>query len=320
MSSSRSANSEFLAATPSQTLIELINRSEAQLVAAGVSFGHGTTNARDEAIWLVLWSLELPLDTPLDDPLENPESKANRPVTPMECAGAATILGARISTRKPAAYLTQEAWLQGVAFYVDERVIVPRSLIAELLVDGGFDYWLSPSTHNVLDLCTGNGSLAVIAAMVFPDVSVVGSDLSADALAVARINVDKHALADRIQLLASDGLSAPELKAAGPFHLILCNPPYVNADSMAALPQEYLAEPFMALDGNHAGSRDGMDFIRGLLAQATEHLAPGGVLVLEIGNERENFEAAFPQLEVVWLDTSAGDDQVLLISLDALLK
>lgn len=315
-----SADANLTAAPHDATLLDLINTGEAQLVAAGVSFGHGTTNARDEAIWLVLWSLGLPLDTPLDDPLENPDSMANRPVALVEYARAASILGARISTRKPAAYLTQEAWLQGVAFYVDERVIVPRSLIAELLVDGGFDYWLHPTTHKVLDLCTGNGSLAVIAAMVFPEVSVVGSDLSADALAVARINVDKHALTDRIQLLASDGLSAAELKAAGPFNLILCNPPYVNADSMAALPQEYLAEPFMALDGNQAGSRDGMDFIRGLLAQAPEHLAPHGVLVLEIGNERENFEAAFPQLEVVWLETSAGDDQVLLITREALIS
>ena len=314
------ADPKLPAATHDARLIDLVNTGEAQLLAAGVSFGHGTTNARDEAIWLILWSLGLPLDTPLDDPLDNPDSKANRPVDQAEYARAASILGARISTRKPAAYLTQEAWLQGVAFYVDERVIVPRSLIAELLVDGGFDYWLQTSTHKVLDLCTGNGSLAVIAAMVFPDVSVVGSDLSTDALAVARINVDKHALADRIQLLESDGLSAPQLAAAGPFNLILCNPPYVNADSMAALPQEYRAEPFMALDGNHAGGRDGMDFIRGLLAQAPEHLAPHGVLVLEIGNERVHFEAAFPQLEVVWLETSAGDDQVLLISLDALLK
>jgi ribosomal protein L3 glutamine methyltransferase len=320
MLASSPADAHPPAAPDNATLLDLVKTSEAQLLAAGVSFGHGTTNARDEAIWLVLWSLGFPLDTPLDNPQENPDSMANRPVAQEEYARAASILGARISTRKPAAYLTREAWLQGIAFYVDERVIVPRSLIAELLVDGGFDYWLSPSTQKVLDLCTGNGSLAVIAAMVFPDVSVVGSDLSADALAVASINVDKHALADRIQLLTSDGLSAPELKNAGPFNLILCNPPYVNADSMAALPQEYLAEPFMALDGNHAGSRDGMDFIRGLLAQAPEHLAPGGVLVLEIGNERENFEAAFPQLEVVWLETSAGDDQVLLISLDALLK
>jgi ribosomal protein L3 glutamine methyltransferase len=320
MPSPSPANSNLTTAPKDATLIDLINNSEAQLVAAGVSFGHGTTNARDEAIWLVLWSLGLPLDTPLDDPAKNPDSEANRLVAQAEYAQAASILGARINTRKPAAYLTHEAWLQGVAFYVDERVIVPRSLIAELLVDGGFDYWLAPSTQKVLDLCTGNGSLAVIAAMVFPDVTVLASDLSADALAVARINVDKHAFADRIQLVSSDGLSAPELKVAGPFDLILCNPPYVNADSMAALPKEYLAEPFMALDGNHAGSRDGMDFIRGLLAQAPEHLAPGGVLVLEIGNERANFEAAFPQLEVVWLETSAGDDQVLLISLDALLK
>ena len=302
------------------TLNELVGQAEAALIDAGVSFGHGTTNARDEAIWLVLWSLGLPLDTPLDDPENNRDSMANRAVGPMECAGAATILGARISTRKPAAYLTQEAWLQGVPFYVDERVIVPRSLIAELLVDGGFDYWLDPSTQKVLDLCTGNGSLAVIAAMVFPEVSVVGSDLSADALAVARINVDKHGLNGRIQLLASDGLNAPDLAAAGPFNLILCNPPYVNADSMAALPPEYLAEPLLALDGNRGGSRDGMDFIRDQLAQVPEHMAPGGVLVLEIGNERTNFEAAFPQLEVVWLETSAGDDQVLLISLDALQK
>ena len=320
MNSSSTSDSHYLNVTSSQTLIELVNFCETELAASGVSFGHGTTHAHDEAAWLVLWSLKLPLDTPLDDPRENEKSQANRPVSSMECAGAARILGARIHTRKPVAYLTKEAWLQGVAFYVDERVIVPRSLIAELLVNGGFDYWLHPSTHKVLDLCTGNGSLAIIAAKVFPDVSVVGSDLSVDALAVARINVDKHALADRIQLLISDGLSAPELKAAGPFDLILCNPPYVNADSMAALPQEYLAEPFMALDGNYAGGRDGMDFIRGLLAQVPEHLAPGGVLVLEIGNERVHFEAAFPQLGVVWLQTSAGDDQILLIPQDALPK
>ncbi len=299
-------------------LLDLINTSEAQLIAAGVSFGHGTTNARDEAIWLVLWSLGLPLDTPLDDPLQNPESLANRPVTGAEYDRVASILGARISSRKPAAYITNEAWLQGVTFYVDERAIVPRSLIAELLVDGGFDYWLKESTHKLLDLCTGNGSLAVIAAMVFPDVSVVGSDLSSDALAVAHINVNKHQLQGRIQLLTSDCLNAPELRSAGPFDLILCNPPYVNAESMAALPQEYLAEPSLALDGNHAGSRDGMDFIRTLLKDAADNLVPRGVLVLEIGNERAHFEAAFPKLEVVWLDTSAGDDQVLLITRESL--
>ncbi len=311
---------ESLSPNTTSTLLDLINVSEAQLVAAGVSFGHGTTNARDEAIWLVLWSLGLALDTPLDDPLENPKSMANRPVAQAEYAKVASILGARIDTRKPAAYLTQEAWLQGISFYVDERVIVPRSLIAELLVDGGFDYWLQESTHKVLDLCTGNGSLAIIAAMEFPEVSVVGSDLSVDALAVARINIDKHHLQDRIQLLASDGLNAPELQSAGPFDLILCNPPYVNAQSMATLPREYMAEPFMALDGNHAGGCDGMDFVRVLLNETPTHLESSGVLVLEIGNERAHFEAAFPHLEVVWLETSAGDDQVLLVTREALLR
>jgi len=302
------------------TLIELIESSAQQLDSAQVAFGHGTTNAKDEAAWLVLWSLGLPLDTPLDALSENPDSKANSLLAPTDIARAATLLEARISTRKPAAYLTQEAWLQGVAFYVDERVIVPRSLIAELLVDGGIDYWLKPTTHTVLDLCTGNGSLAVIAAMVFPDVEVTASDLSEDALAVARINIEKHGLHDRIALLTSDGLSATALQARGPFDLILCNPPYVNAQSMADLPPEYRAEPALALDGNSAGSTDGMDFIRTLLTTAPPHMAPGAVLVLEIGNERPHFEAAFPRLEVVWLETSAGEDQVLLITREALLR
>lgn len=294
------------------TLSELVAQATQQLTDAKVSFGHGTTNARDEAAWLVLHALGLPLDTPLgSDDLES-----NRPVTLEEYARAATLLGARISTRKPAAYLTNEAWLQGVPFYVDERVIVPRSLIAELLVDGGIDYWLQESTHRVLDLCTGNGSLGILAAMVYPDVEVTGADISADALAVARINVDKHSLQARVQLVESDGLSA----LPGPFDLILCNPPYVNAQSMAELPAEYLAEPFIALDGNQAGgSGDGMDFIRTLLKQAPAVMAPNAVLVLEIGNERAFFEAAFPELEVVWLETSAGEDQVLLVTKEALL-
>jgi ribosomal protein L3 glutamine methyltransferase len=204
-----------------------------------------------------------------------------------------------------------------VPFYVDERVIVPRSLIAELLVDGSIDYWLKESTHHVLDLCTGNGSLGILAAMVYPDVEVTGADISADALAVARINVDKHQLKNRMKLLESDGLKA----IPGVFDLVLCNPPYVNAKSMAALPAEYLAEPFIALDGNQAGgSGDGMDFIRTLLAGLPPKLSDDGVLVLEIGNEREYFEAAFPELEVVWLETSAGEDQVLLLTRDALAR
>lgn len=289
------------------TVIELIEQGAARLSAAGVAFGHGTDNAFDEAAWLVLWQLDLPLDTPLD----GPDSIADQVVDQDHQAQAATLFAARVATRKPAAYLTHEAWLQGVPFYVDERVIVPRSFIAELLVQAVIDPWLSESTHRVLDLCTGNGSLAVITAMVFPDVRVDASDISADALAVARINVERHGLQERIRLIPSDGLASVH----GPYDLILCNPPYVNARSMAELPAEYRAEPVLAL----AGGTDGMDFVRQLLCDAPAHLSAHGVLVLEIGNEREHFEAAFPQLEVVWLETSAGADQVLLVTREALL-
>ena len=292
------------------TLLELIERSAGQLTQAGVCFGHGTTNATDEAAWLVLWRLGLPLDTEL----QGPESQALRAVSAAELEQCSALIQTRISSRKPAAYLTREAWLQGVSFYVDERVIVPRSLIAELLVDGALDYWLSEATHKVLDLCTGNGSLAVIAAMVYPDTHVDAADISADALAVARINVDRHDLGQRIALVASDGLA----NLPQSYDLILCNPPYVNADSMAALPPEYQAEPAIALDGNQAGGADGMDFVRSLLTHAPRVMNPGAVLVLEIGNERHFFETAFPTLQAIWLDTSAGEDQVLLLTRDAL--
>ena len=296
------------------TLLELVNSCAKQLGDAHLSFGHGTQNAFDEAAWLVLWRLGLPLDSALD----NTGDYADKPLSDEDVEQVQALVRERIQTRKPAAYLTHEAWLEGFAFYVDERVIVPRSLIAELLVHGGMDYFLSPSTHKVLDLCTGNGSLAIIAAHVFPDIDVTGADLSEDALAVARINVEKHQLQKRLVLLQSDGLQAPALQSRGPFDLIVCNPPYVNANSMAELPPEYQAEPTMALDGNTAGGSDGMDFVRSLLQNVATQLSPQGVLVLEIGNERPNFEAAFPLLEVVWLETSAGEDQVCLITHAAL--
>ena len=289
------------------TLGELVDWGTERLQTAGVAFGHGTTNARDEAAWLVLWRLGLPLDTLLDG---GDDSEANRPVAPADQARVATLFEERIASRKPAAYLTREAWLQGLPFYVDERAIVPRSFIAELLADGGFDDLLGEHTRQVLDLCTGNGSLAVLAAMAYPDVVVTGADLSPEALEVARINVDKHGLQDRIALQLSDGLAA----LPGPWDLIVCNPPYVNAGSMASLPAEYRAEPELAL----AGGVDGMDFVRRLLADAPARMSEQAVLVLEIGNERAHFEAAFPQLPVFWLDTSAGEDQVLLVTREAL--
>ena len=298
------------------TLLELVTQSARQLEAAGVAVGHGTENAFDEAAWLVLWRLGLPLDTPLDYPHTDPSDAAHQLVDPVQQGDVAVLLDARIQTRKPAAYLTHEAWLMGVPFYVDERAIVPRSLIAELLFDESLDHWLGDNARRALDLCTGNGSLAVLAAMVWPELAVHASDLSVDALAVARINLDKHGLQERITLLISDGLA----RVRGPYDLIICNPPYVNARSMAALPAEFKAEPALALDGNQAGGVDGMDFIRTLLTQAPAQLTPQGVLVLEVGNERTHFEAAFPRLEPIWLATSAGEDQVLLLTREALLR
>jgi len=284
------------------TLIDLVNESARQLDQAGVAFGHGTANAFDEAAWLVLWQLGFPLD--------DLDGVAGVAVSPEQQDTVRELIGERIRSRKPAAYLTREAWLQGVPFYVDERSIVPRSFIAELLVDGGIDPWLGEYTSRVLDLCTGNGSLAILAAMAYPEVAVDAADISADALAVARINVGKHGLQDRVRLLLSDGLRS----VPGPYDLILCNPPYVNTQSMAELPAEYRAEPPVAL----AGGADGMDFIRLLLRDAPAHMSAQAVLVLEIGNERGNFEAAFPRLEVVWLETSAGEDQVLLVTHESL--
>ena len=283
------------------TLLDLVNACAQRLQDAGVSFGHGTLNAQDEAAWLVLWRLGLPLDSEIDE----------RAITSEQQVQVQALIDERIRTRKPAAYLTHEAWLQGVSFYVDERTIVPRSLIAEVLADGTIDAWLSDQTSRVLDLCTGNGSLAVLAALAWPEVQVTGADISPDALAVARINVNKHGLQERITLVESDGLA----HLPGPFDLILCNPPYVCQASMDALPAEYRAEPEMAL----AGGEDGMDFVRQLFRDAPPRMSEDAVLVLEIGNEAEHFIAAFPELEVAWLDTSAGDDQVLLVTRDALL-
>ena len=289
-------------------LIALITAQAARLKQAGVSFGHGTTNAFDEAAWLALWSLGLDMGAL--------EFQAQRELTAEEIDKAEALVGQRITSRRPAAYLTNEAWLQNVPFFVDERAIVPRSFIAELLADGEgsgeLDTWLSDKTHRVLDLCTGNASLAIIAAMAYPEITVDATDISDDALAVARINVDKHAMGARISVLKSDLLA--DLKGA--YDLIVCNPPYVNSQSMAALPPEYQHEPAMAL----AGGEDGMDLVRRIVQDAAAHLTDIGVLLLEIGNERAHFEHAFRKLEVVWLETSAGDDQVLLVTRDALLR
>ncbi len=288
------------------SLLALVERMAARLDAAGVAYGQGTTNAYDEAAWLVQWRLGLPLDA-LD-------AQAARVLDAAEVAQVRALVEQRIASRRPAAYLTGEAWLQGLPFDIDERAIVPRSLIAEPLAQGTLDAWLAQPPRSVLDLCTGNGSLAVLAARAWPAAQVRATDLSDDALAVAGRNVRRHGLQDRITLAQGDGLAA----AAGRFDLILCNPPYVNRESMTLLPPEFRAEPALALDGNADGGDDGMDFVRRLLPAAPAHLNPQGVLVLEIGHERAHFEAAFPRLNPLWLATSAGDDQVLLLTREAL--
>ena len=301
-------------------LKQLIQTSADQLEQAQIAFGQGTLTAIDEATWLVLWQLQLPLDLDLTEDFKQLQAHVlawqpkldvvNLSLANVQACQA--LIAKRIQTRKPAAYLTQEAWLQGISFYVDERSIVPRSFIAELIADGAFDGWLSESSHSFLDLCTGNGSLAILCAMAYPDIQVTAADISKDALDVAKINVEKHQLTDRIQLVESDGLKNLSQK----FDCIICNPPYVCEANMQKLPEEFLAEPSLAL----AGGSDGMDFIQEMLIDLPVHMNDQAILVLEIGNEREHFEAAFPRLEAVWLDTSAGEDQVLLLTKEALLK
>lgn len=289
-------------------LLPLVEAVADQLRAAGIDatsgLGQGTLEPFDEAAWLVLWALGLPLDTDL-------AAQAQTALAPEQVQQVMALVQRRITERRPTAYLTGQAWLCGIPFQVDERAIIPRSFIAELMVDATLDGWLSERTTRVLDLCTGNGSLAVIAALTYPEVRVDAADISPQALDVARINVAQHGLSERIRLIESDALAA----CSGPYDLILCNPPYVNAASMAALPPEFKAEPALAL----AGGTDGMDFIRTLLSQVHRVMSEQAVLVLEIGHERTHFERAFPGLEPVWLPTSAGIDQVMLLEREQLL-
>ncbi len=272
-----------------------------QLEQAGLHFGHGTWNAHDEAAWLVLWSAQQPLDTPLD---QAPD------LSPEQSQALTQLVERRIRERLPTAYLTGEAWLQGVPFAIDPRSIIPRSLIAEVLASGWVDDALGHAPQTVLDMCCGNGSLAILSALAWPHAQVMGVDLSADALAVAHANGQRHDLQARIRWQAGDGWQGITQR----FDVILCNPPYVADVRMQALPEEFLAEPDLSL----RGGADGMDFIRPFLRGVAEHLEPQGWLVLEIGHERSGFEAAFPGLEPWWLATSGGEDAVLALSREAL--
>jgi ribosomal protein L3 glutamine methyltransferase len=270
---------------------------------AGLAFGQGSTNAYDEAAWLVLHALHLPLDR-LDPFLD-------AALTRTEAAAVAQILRRRIEERIPAAYLTQEAWLGEFRFYVDERAIVPRSYIAELLPQG-LEPWIGDpdSVGRALDLCTGSGCLAILLAHHYPHARVDATELSPGTLEVAKKNVADYGLEDRIALKQGDLFAG----LAGPYHLIISNPPYVNADSMAALPEEFRREPQAAL----AGGTDGLDIVRRILAGAAKALAKDGILVVEIGHNREALEAAYPRLAFTWLETSGGDGFVFLLEREAL--
>lgn len=286
------------------TLRDLLRYAVSRFNASGVFFGHGSDNAWDEAAYLLLHTLNLPLDQ-LDPFLD-------ARLVPEERAAFLDLIERRITERKPAAYLTGEAWLQGHRFTVDERVIIPRSPISELLANSLAPWVNDPDDIDcVLDVCTGSGCLAILAALAFPNAQVDAVDISPDALEVANRNIDDYKLDGRVTTYCSDLLDQlPQCE----YQLILCNPPYVNRQSMESLPPEYLHEPRLAL----AGGEDGMDLVRRLLRQAPDYLAPDGILVLEIGNEYQNFMAAFPDLDPIWLSTENTEDQILLLTREQL--
>lgn len=269
-----------------------------------VFFGHGCTNALDEAVFMVQCALHLPIG-PLDLYLD-------ARVTQTERIKLMNQLSERTIQRKPASYITKQSWLQGECFEVDERVIIPRSFIAELLSDQLTPWVNAPDMPmNVLDMCTGSGCLAILAAYAFENAHVDAVDLSEAALEVAKTNIRNHELGERVRPIQSDLFNN---LAGQKYDIILSNPPYVNEQSMQALPPEYLHEPRMAL----AGGDTGMDLIDRILKDAPQHLNDGGLLIVELGNERPYFEEAYPGLDVVWLETSAGDDQVFLVHKDNL--
>jgi len=291
---------------PQLTVDQSIEQVARLLDKANLHFGHGASDAQSEALWIV----SKQLDVSPSDALEQLEQI----IAPENHSKALELAQLRIDSQKPLAYLLGEAWLMGIPFYSNEQSIVPRSWIAELIVNGDLEPWL-PADGKALDLCTGNGSLAILLALACPDIQVSACDISLPALALSSRNLDRHGLSEQIDLLNGDlweALSEPNEENR--FDLIICNPPYVNAESMSKLPAEYLAEPSLAL----AGGEDGMDLIRKIIRGAPDYLSERGALLLEIGNEYENFKKAFPQIPVIWMEVSAGDQQVLLIQAEDL--
>lgn len=288
------------------TIRDFLRYAVSRFNDAKLFFGHGSSNAFDEAAYLILHTLKLPLD--------KLEPFLDARLLPNETEALLKMIERRTVERVPAAYLTNEAWLGDYRFYVDERVIVPRSFIAELIPEQ-FAPWVADpeAVTNILELCTGSGCLPIMLADAFPNAQIDAVDISADALAVARRNVEDYELQDRINLFESDLYAKLPAKK---YDLIVTNPPYVNAGSMSKLPQEYLREPQIAL----AGGSDGMDLVRKIVAGASERLTKDGILIVEIGNERDFAEAAFPDFELTWVSTSAGDDMVFLLTAEQLKK
>ena len=281
------------------TVRDFLRYAVSRFNAAGLFFGHGSDNAWDEAVYLTLHTLNLPLD--------RLEPFLDARLLPHEREQLLDIYQKRCQDRLPAAYLTHEAWLGEHKFYVDERVIVPRSFIAELL-DEQLTPWIDDpwAIESALDLCTGSGCLAILTALAFPNAQVDAVDLSTEALAVAERNVADYGLAERIDIIRSDAFANLPGRR---YDLIISNPPYVNAESVAVLPPEYLHEPEMALGSGD----DGLDFTRIILREAKRHLTPDGLLVVEIGHNRAELEAAYPTLPFTWLDVAAGDEFVFLL-------
>ncbi|OIN00175.1 ribosomal protein L3 N(5)-glutamine methyltransferase [Polynucleobacter sp. MWH-Tro8-2-5-gr] len=293
---------------PSQafTVNQCIDQIAQKLEAANLHYGHGAIDAQSEALWIASKQIDL---SPAEA-LEHLEQTLSND----QYQKALAVTEERIASRKPLAYILGEAWLMGVPFFCSEQSIVPRSWIAELIVDGSLEPWL-PADGKALDLCTGNGSLAILLALSCPDIHVSACDISMPALSVAARNLDRHGLNSQVELLDGDLWDAlPEPNEDNLFDLIICNPPYVNSTSMNALPAEYHAEPTLAL----AGGDDGMDLIRRIIAQAPDYLSGRGAILIEIGNEYENFKKAFPQIPVIWMEVSAGEEQVLLIQAEDL--
>ena len=289
---------------PYQTLRDLLRHAVTRFMTEGLYFGHGSSSAYDEAAYLILHTLKLPLDK-LDPFLD-------ARLLPQEIAAVLAIIDRRTLERLPAAYLTNEAWLTDYRFYVDQRVIVPRSYIAELIPEH-FQPWIGDAwnVHNVLELCTGSGCLAIMLADAFPNAQVDAVDLSTDALEVAKRNVEDYQLEKRVHLIQSDLYEKVPTKK---YDLIVSNPPYVNSKAMSSLPAEYRQEPQMAL----AGGKDGMDLVRRIVNEAKHRLTAKGMLIVEIGNEFAHAETAFHDLGLTWLSTSAGDASVFLLTADQL--